>query len=292
MKPKTQPILERFPVETIRVDHIDADRSTQFTNARLELDPTDIEELARTIEADGVLMQPIVVVRRPPPRDDRFLVRVGHRRTEAFKKRGWPEIRATILPSDMSEIDYFWLNISENLNRKQLTDYEIAKRGQELIDRFEITPTDYAKRVHLSPKHINNLLRWLRTLPDEILAAWKTDHALITQASLEKMSHLSELEALEYWRSQYASLPGLESPSGKRERSKIRRPSDRALVAVHGTLETYPMPRSASSVRQAMLELIEYCMGKRGDLPTLGIRPQLALRAVQQRERRHKNKDT
>jgi ParB-like chromosome segregation protein Spo0J len=97
---------------------------------KLQLDK--VAEIAASIAARGLLIQPIVVRRRGAGYD---LV-VGHHRLEAARKCGHDTIRATILDVDADEAQF--VEIDENLCRADLSPAERishVKRRKELYER-------------------------------------------------------------------------------------------------------------------------------------------------------------
>lgn len=78
----------------------------------------DIEGLARSIERYG-LIHPIVI-------DERHTLIAGGRRLEAAKRLGWDKIEGRIF-TDLSEDEKREIELEENLRRKDLTPYELAK---------------------------------------------------------------------------------------------------------------------------------------------------------------------
>lgn len=86
---------------------------------RKYFDPVSLLELAESIKSKG-LMQPIVVTRK----NDRYMIISGQRRWEAHKINGSITIRAIVTDRDDLSIDE--MALIENIQRDDLTDYEIA----------------------------------------------------------------------------------------------------------------------------------------------------------------------
>jgi uncharacterized ParB-like nuclease family protein len=79
-----------------------AARSVQIDVALIDsgqrvLDPSDIDMLARSIQAEG-LLQPVVVV--PRAGTDRYAIMAGHLRLEACKRLGWKTVPAIVRPAE------------------------------------------------------------------------------------------------------------------------------------------------------------------------------------------------
>ena len=80
----------------------------------------DIEELAANIKEHG-LLQPITVVKK----DDGYMIVSGERRYKAHLHNGAKTIMALILTSSDEQVEE--LTLIENIQRSDLTDFEVAK---------------------------------------------------------------------------------------------------------------------------------------------------------------------
>lgn len=90
----------------------------------------DIDELAESIKANGILQNLTVV----PMNDDwtEFTVIIGHRRLAAAKQAGLTELPCAIV--EMTEKEQLSTMLTENIQRSELTVYEQSKGFQMLID--------------------------------------------------------------------------------------------------------------------------------------------------------------
>lgn len=86
---------------------------------RKHFDPVSLAELAESIKSKG-LMQPIVVTRK----NDRYMIISGERRYRAHQINASITIRAIVTDRDDLSIDE--MALIENIQRDDLTDYEIA----------------------------------------------------------------------------------------------------------------------------------------------------------------------
>ena len=122
---------------------------------RKVIDPTAIQELAASIESEG-LLQPIVV----RPTDHGFELIAGERRWRAHQHLRRSSILARILPSnDLSSAS---LSLIENLQREELNPIEEAMGYQSLIADFQLSQQEVSQRMGKSRSHIANLLRLLQ----------------------------------------------------------------------------------------------------------------------------------
>ena len=129
-------------------------------NPRKHFDDMGIQELADNIEAVG-LLQPI----RVRPVDDGFQIVHGHRRYRAIKMLERETIPATV--ATMSDQEAFEVSLSENILRADLSAIEEAEGFQRLIDEFDYTQQQVAKRFGKSQPFIANRLVLLK-LPESI----------------------------------------------------------------------------------------------------------------------------
>lgn len=102
-------------------------------NCRGELPAIEVAELAKDLEKEGQL-QPVIIMTYATPKDGfKYLLLIGYRRTTAAKVLRWDRIRAEIRP-EMSEADARYMNLRENVHRKELTVLQEAQAISKLKD--------------------------------------------------------------------------------------------------------------------------------------------------------------
>ncbi len=119
-----------------------------------------IDELIDSIKQHGVL-EPLVVAQTPAG----YQIIAGERRWRSAKQAGLehvPVIVKKTSPRGMLE-----MAIVENVQRSDLNPIDRAKAFERLINEFNLTATEIAKRVSKSSAYISNSLRLLR-LPDAL----------------------------------------------------------------------------------------------------------------------------
>lgn len=121
----------------------------------------DLEELAASIREQGVL-QPVVV---RPRLQGGYELLVGERRLRASKLAGAARVPAIIRQVDDRQA--LEQALVENVQRADLGPLEEAHAYRNLVDLFELTQEEAARRVGKSRVHITNTLRLL-DLPEEI----------------------------------------------------------------------------------------------------------------------------
>ncbi|MDH0074136.1 ParB/RepB/Spo0J family partition protein [Stenotrophomonas maltophilia] len=129
---------------SIAIEDIEADPE----QPRKTFDPVKLENLAKSIEKLGVI-QPITV-RKSGAASPLYFVVAGERRLRASKIAGKTEIPA-FLRDDLAD-DSELLSIAqlaENMNRVDLSDYEAAKKIQQLID-LSPNPTKHGLKTEIA----------------------------------------------------------------------------------------------------------------------------------------------
>lgn len=127
---------------------------------RREIHPQQVEELARSIETEG-LIQPIVVRERK----GKFELIAGERRFRAFQHLKRDTIPARII--EASDASSATLALIENLQRENLNPVDEALGYASLVRDFDLTQEAAADRVGKSRPAVANSLRLL-TLSSEI----------------------------------------------------------------------------------------------------------------------------
>ena len=141
-------------IETLNLIPID-DIAPNPYQPRLKFKPEELEELSRSIKANG-LIQPIIV-----RKSDIFGYELiaGERRLKASKMAGLSEIPAII--KDITNKESMQLAIVENLQRSDLNPIEEAKAYQQLLDKNQMTHEELAQFMGKSRPYITNCLRLL-----------------------------------------------------------------------------------------------------------------------------------
>jgi ParB family chromosome partitioning protein len=85
-------------------------------NCRGSIDPESVEDLAASMQAQGLIC-PIVVAAWPDPP---WRVVAGHRRVAAARRLLWDKIEAVIM-EEMTDLEAAKINLQENLGRRDLT---------------------------------------------------------------------------------------------------------------------------------------------------------------------------
>jgi len=127
---------------------------------RKDINPAPLEELAESIRHNGII-QPLVV--RKKDNGDGYEIIAGERRWRAARIAGLSEVPVVARAADdQSRLE---LAIIENIQRQDLNPLEEALAYKQLIDGFDLTQDEVAKKVGKDRSTVTNLLRVLQ-LPD------------------------------------------------------------------------------------------------------------------------------
>lgn len=149
-KTNEKSILE-LPIQSIQVNP---------NQPRQTFDPEKINELAQTIQANGIL-QPILVRKK----GDGYEIIAGERRWRAAKQAGLETIPATV--SEIQPEKQLEFALIENIQREDLNPIELAQAYQEILEKTEITQQQLSERIGKTRVSIANTLRLLK-LPGSI----------------------------------------------------------------------------------------------------------------------------
>ena len=127
---------------------------------RRVFDDAKIDELAKSIEASGML-QPLVVRTRAGG----YELIAGERRLRAARRLGLSEV--PIIIHETADPNSLLLALIENLQREDLNPIEEAAAFAELQEQFNLTQEQVAEKVGRSRPAVANALRLL-SLPDPI----------------------------------------------------------------------------------------------------------------------------
>jgi ParB family transcriptional regulator, chromosome partitioning protein len=131
---------------------------------RRQFDAAQIEELAESIRAQGVL-QPLLV--RPHPElPGEFEILAGERRWRAAQAARLAEL--PVLVRDIGHREALEIALVENVQRQDLNSIEEARGYQRLIAEFGHTQEEIARVTGKSRPHIANLVRLLN-LPEAVI---------------------------------------------------------------------------------------------------------------------------
>jgi len=131
---------------------------------RTHMDDAQLEELAASIRANGII-QPIVVRRD----GDRFRIIAGERRWRAARRAGLQRVPVVVKHVDGADAQRRVLEMAliENIQRADLNPIEEAQAYRRLLDEFQLTQEAVAEAVGKDRATVANTVRLLK-LPIEV----------------------------------------------------------------------------------------------------------------------------
>lgn len=158
IEPKKEVHIETQPM-LVDVDKIAANKQ----QPRKIFKEKDLLELAESIKENGII-QPLVVVEK----DGMFEIVAGERRFRASKLAGLTKV--PVIVKRATKKDILLMAIIENVQRADLNCVEEALAYFQLMNEFELTQEEVAKKIGKERSTIANFLRILK-LPKEVIVA-------------------------------------------------------------------------------------------------------------------------
>ena len=162
---------------------------------RTVFDEDDLEELANSIKEVGVL-QPVIVRPLAAPLSEypeaRYELIMGERRLRASQLAGSDTIPALVRRT--ADEDLLRDALLENLHRAQLNPLEEAAAYQQLLEDFDCTQEELARRIARSRPQITNTLRLLKLPP---LVQRRVAAQVLTAGHARALLGLSDAAAME-----------------------------------------------------------------------------------------------
>jgi ParB family chromosome partitioning protein len=140
----------RVPIDAIH---------TNPEQPRREFDEAELDSLADSIRRYGVL-QPLLVVAE----ESGYRLVAGERRLRAARRAGLADVPVT-LRDEPGRQDSLALSLIENIQRHDLNALEEAEAYRRLVDEFQVSQEDIARRVGRTRAHVSNTMRLLALAP-------------------------------------------------------------------------------------------------------------------------------
>lgn len=161
-------------------------------------DDQKLQELSQSIKENGII-QPITVAQE----GDKFIVIAGERRLRAARLAGLENV--PVLIKRVTQKDTLVMAIIENVQRDDLNCVEEALAYYRLMNEFELTQEEVAKKIGKERSTIANFLRILK-LPREVIQLLQKDqlsfgHAKVLAAlkNDDKAKNLAHQAVQESW---------------------------------------------------------------------------------------------
>ncbi len=136
----------------------------------------ELLELAESIKENGVI-QPILVVEK----EGMFEIVAGERRYRATKLAGLSKI--PVIVKRATKKDVLVMSIIENVQRSDLNCVEEALAYFQLMNEFELTQEEVAKKIGKERSTVANFLRILK-LPKDVIVSLQKDYLSFGHAKI------------------------------------------------------------------------------------------------------------
>lgn len=157
---------ERRPDETKVISVAISKISPDPGQPRKTFNDESLEELALSIKEHGII-QPLIVKKD----GNNYLIIAGERRYRAAEKIGLKEL--PVIVRDFNEQKAREISLIENLQREDLNAIEEAQAIKELMEAYDLTQEELAKKLGKARPSIANAVRLLN-LPESLQDAVKT----------------------------------------------------------------------------------------------------------------------
>lgn len=148
--------------------------------------PDSLMDLVDSIREHGIL-EPLIVAHTPAG----YQIIAGERRWRASKLAGLTHVPTLV--KETSPQGMLEMAIVENVQRTDLNPIDRAKAFERLIEEFDLSNAEIAKRVSKSPSYISNTLRLL-SLPDALKDGLIS--GLITEGHARALSSIEDKNAM------------------------------------------------------------------------------------------------
>ena len=147
----------------MQVKSVNIKSCNQSKNSRLVWTESKLDDLMRSIKENG-LLQPIGVYKK----GTKYEVCYGNRRLVACKKLGWKTVPAVIVDKPDNNDDIDIMNLSENLQRENLTLQEVGRYIEKLHRKGEgLTFKEIAARLGVTHGYIASAASEFSRVPRE-----------------------------------------------------------------------------------------------------------------------------
>jgi len=257
-------IYDQFLQVPLHLIDADDDKNVRKTSG---LAPAQIHQFAERLQQNGQVV-PLALRQNS---QDRFNLICGYRRYKAASFLGWESMWGGVLRDDITDEQAASIHLIENIDRKELTSYEMAFGAALFLENGNTNLSDYAQKIGASPKTLTQTITWLNTLPKNILADWATNHPLLDYTALTHLAKLPPSESEAKWDDwKLRSETGLSREVSdiinlKRRRvNPNKRPRLIKLITLH---EKCSQSDLDPSTKKIVLQVIEYAQGARRAAP-------------------------
>lgn len=251
----------RFEARLVPFRSIVVDRKR---NARKKY--VEIDKLAEQIRIDG-LLHPLTVEENS---DGRWYLRAGFRRyyacellkLDAVAVREWtpnPQI-------DQSEDEQrLYINIGENIHRKNLTSFELATACVDARRRFNRSTLFIAERFGYSVSYVLTLIRRRERLHPVILKAWEDEHPAAALERLTDLTMLPQISQLEQWQELVESCQPFDK--SKKPLAPLRRWNRPRLRTIEKVISAIEKSTYGLEAQELSIHCLRFGLGEQRYIP-------------------------
>ena len=191
--------------------------------ARKEFNYKKLEELAESIKTFGVV-QPIIVAKK----DTHYEIIAGERRWRASKLANLKTIPAII--KDDEELENVHISIIENVQRENLNAIEKAQGYNDAIEKYNMTPEDFAKKIGKSKSSITDILEILN-LDERVIELARKEN--LSEAGCKMLLEIEDKEK-QYEMALYILEDGLSVEEAKKRLKLSKKvPKNTPKIDIH-----------------------------------------------------------
>ena len=226
--------------------------------------------------ASSGLINALTVARDAHDPEHYHLICGGHR-LDALRSLKKTHARCTVR-GPLSDRDLLLMNLGENLARRTLTSFQLASQIELIVRKFLVKPEEVAGALGLSAVHVRSMLRYLSTLPPDVVADWKAGHPALTHRMLARL--VREPFPSRVWqsirsRSELAenvvptTFTPTESDLDESGWEPYRRPTRAKLARLRDILMRARLPADPEKVRELLVGLVDWTRGAKRSIPHL-----------------------
>lgn len=191
--------------------------------ARKEFNYKKLEELAESIKTFGVV-QPIIVAKK----DTHYEIIAGERRWRASKLANLKTIPAIIKEDE--ELENIHISIIENVQRENLNAIEKAQGYKDAIEKYNMTPEDFAKKIGKSKSSITDILEILN-LDERVIELARKEN--LSEAGCKMLLEIEDKEK-QYEMALYILEDGLSVEEAKKRLKLSKKvPKNTPKIDIH-----------------------------------------------------------
>lgn len=178
----TKEVLTEKPLELVEISQIDLPRIARDASEAF------VSSLSSSMHRMGQI-EPVVL---RPRKIGRYELVCGRRRFQAARSLGWQKIQARIL--DLDDKSAASMMLAENLERKDFTDYELAKFFEYLSNELKMSYGDIAEASGRSKAYISQHISMVNLFRKELMNDPSVQHLMqsITERESRILSRVSD----------------------------------------------------------------------------------------------------